>query len=749
MTVVGLTFTPQGFGQVGRAIERPLAANIIVPQARQASARPARGVEITQVAVGVVVVEQVATTTMDISLRNAGGSRTEAELIVPVPDGAVVRTFAFEGSASEPTARILPRDEARRTYDAIVARLRDPALVEFVGYNLIRTSVFPLEPYGTQKARLTYEHLLPAGGHRVDYVLPRSESLDYDIPWTVTVKIESKRPIATVYSPSHPMETVRRNPHTASIRVADHQTMAPGPFRLSYLLEHDGVTASLMTYPEDERGGYFLLLGGLPAAPAGGAGQSAIKREVTLVLDRSGSMRGEKIEQAREAALQIIEALGHGETFNIITYNDSIDVFHNGPLVKNDANARSARAYLEQITAQGGTNIHEALREALRLEPAGGTLPLVLFLTDGLPTVGETSEVAIRNLAIAANPHERRIFTFGVGVDVNTPLLDKIAQETRATSTYVLPNEDVEVKVGQVFRRLTGPVFAEARLEIEPHNPSVHAHDLIPGVIPDLFEGSQLVVLGKYEGSGPLTFHLSGNYLGRHRVFTYKFNLDNATRRNTFVPRLWASRKIAVLIDAIRQSGADVNPANIETTAAADPRVRELVDEVVRLSTKFGILTEYTAFLAREGTDLSNRDNVLAEANRNFVRRAMQTRSGLGAVNQSANASYQMAQTTVNPSNEFWDENMQRVSIVNVQQVSDLAFYRRGQRWVDSRLVNDESTIQPKRVIRFGSDEFRELATRLARQGRQGSVSLRGDILLTIDGEPVLIEGADGVKSSG
>jgi Ca-activated chloride channel homolog len=740
--LIGLLDTSRSSAQVGRALDHPLAANIIVPQAMRSSMPHAARLQITQVTVGVVIVEQVATTTMDIELRNDSGWRTEAELVVPVPDGAVVRSFAFQGPAAEPTARILPADEARRTYDAIVAKLRDPALLEFLGYNLIRSSVFPVEANGTQKARLTYEHVLPAEGDRIDYLLPRSEALDYDVPWTVTVRIESKRPITTLYSPTHALETVQRNENCVSARLAGDAPMDPGAFRLSYLLEHEGVTASLMAYPDPgEGGGYFLLLGGLPASLTEKQGEPGIKREVTLVLDRSGSMSGEKIEQVRKAALQIIAGLGEGEAFRIITYNDAIEAFHAEPVLKDAAHAQSAREYLGRITAQGGTNIHDALAAALRPAPLAGMLPIVLFLTDGLPTVGQTSEVAIRDVALKANPHGRRIFTFGVGVDVNAPLLDKIAQETRATSTYVLPAEDVEVKVGQVFRRLTGPVLADARLELDSEGSAPRVYDMVPAVIPDLFDGSQLIVLGKYVGSEPLHFRLSGNYRGQRRTFQYTFSLDHATRKNAFVPRLWASRKIAVLVDAIRQLGANGGPAAHHDAAVADPRLKELVDEVVRLSSRFGILTEYTAFLAREGTDLSKRDEVLAEANRNFVARAMNTRSGMGAVNQSANGGYMMGQSQLNGSNRIWDENMNRVAIANVQQINDLAFYQRNGRWVDSRLVHEENTAQPRRVIKFGSDEFLELARRLAREDRQGSIAFRGDVLMTVDGEPVLIQG--------
>jgi hypothetical protein len=192
------------------------APNYIVPQSRaysfavSTSARyvPApRRVEVTGVEVGVEILEQVATTTMDVSLFNPGRQRLEAQLLVPVPEGAALKGFDFMGTAREPTAKLLPKAEAKGTYHAIVARVRDPALLEFIGTNLIQSSVFPVEGQGRQKVRITYEHLLSADGDRVDYVLPRSESLDFAVPWNIAVQVKSKHRISTVYSPSPDIQT--------------------------------------------------------------------------------------------------------------------------------------------------------------------------------------------------------------------------------------------------------------------------------------------------------------------------------------------------------------------------------------------------------------------------------------------------------------------------------------------------------------------------------------------------------------
>jgi Ca-activated chloride channel family protein len=733
-------------GQVSVYGQRSLASNVIVPQSRSFAIGQTPAISIQNVSVDVQILEQAAVTTMDIDLYNPSSRQLEAELLVPVPDGAAVRGFAFQGAATEPTAQILTHEEARRIYNEIVARLRDPALLEFAGNSLVRSSVFPVAARGRQKVRLVYEHLLPADGDRVDYVLPRSESLAYDVPWDIRVTLHSHRPISTVYSPTHDLITTRHSAYALTVALNPHARNEPGPFRLCYLLDTDGISASLLAYPDPTTGGgFFLLLAGLPAEPTRIAAEPGIQREVTIVIDRSGSMRGEKLQQVREAALQVIAGLEFGETFNLIVYNEVVDLFSETPVRKTPQTVAAAETYLKGITARGGTNIYDALSEALRLPPADGALPLVLFLTDGLPTVGQTSEAAIRDMVLHGNRHQLRVFTFGVGVDVNTPLLERIAFETRATSTFVLPNEDVELKVAQVFKRLGGPVLADTELRVlnSDGTPAFgRVRELFPAKLPDLFEGDQLVLLGQYVGSAPLAFELGGNFRGRLRQFHFSFDLDHASTRNAFVPRLWASRKIAMLIDAIRQLGADMPdaPGTLPDFATNDPRLRELINEVVRLSTEFGILTEYTAFLAREGTDLSQPEYVQREAARNFSGRAMAVRSGMASANQTINIAGQKKQQVLNYRNEFLDAEMNAVQVTNVQQVADRAFYRRGQRWIDSRIVNTAKSSMPDRTIEFGSDAFWDLLRRLVREDRAGCVALTGDIVLEVGGETVLIQ---------
>lgn len=731
------------------------AANIIIPQSRAYSLRPTKHqIQISDVAAEVRIVHQVATTTLDVGINNPGAVQQEAEMLIPVPEGAVLRGFDFVGSAREPTAKLLPKGEAIAIYRSIVSKLRDPALLEFAGYNLVRSSVFPVPARGTQRVRLIYENILRADGNRVDYVLPRSESFEATAtPWKISVRVGSKTPISAVYSPSHQIAVERPAVAQAVIRVAGETKLEPGPFRLSYLTEGNGLTASLLAYPDARvGGGYFLLLAGVPADAKNA---TAIKREVTLVIDRSGSMAGEKIDQARSAALQVVEALEDGEAFNIIDYSDSVARFAEKPVIKDEAQMSQARAYIGRLKADGGTNIRDALVEALRQPVTPQMLPLTIFLTDGVPTSGETRESAIRSSVVAANKHRRRIFSFGVGFDVNAPLLTSVANATRATATFVFPKENVETKVSEVFRRLSGPVLADPQLATLDANGSVTTRairELMPAEMNDVFEGDQIVLLGQYQDNQPLHFRVSGNYLGVPRKFDLKFDLSKATARNSFVPRLWASRKIARLVETISEAGADVGStavsrggrthlvSNHVSATAMDPKLKELVDEIVRLSTEYGVLTEYTAFLATDGTDFSQRDALNEKAGMFLMNNAQLTRSGQGGVTQGLNMTAQRTQASANRSNYFLNQNAERVEITNVQQITDRTFFRRNNRWVDSSMLEREKTLTPDLVVEFGTPEFYKLVDRLVSEGRQGILALSGEMLLSIDGKTVRVK---------
>ncbi|MCK5944421.1 MAG: VWA domain-containing protein, partial [Planctomycetes bacterium] len=685
--------------------------------------------------------DRAATTTLEFELHNPARVQQEAALLLPVPDGAAVSNFTFEGPAAEPTAKILPRDEARELYNRITSRLKDPALLEFSGYCCLRSSVFPVPAGGRQKIRLTYDHVLEVDGDRVDYVLPRSEMLTLDAPWSITVDLSARATIGVCYSPSHELHVQRRGASKMTLRVTAASQRDPGAFRLCFTTvgDEDVPTAAMFTYPDPTvGGGYFLLLANAPKMTRA----KALKREVTLVLDRSGSMAGRKLEQAKAAALQVLEGLADGEGIQIIHYGNDVGAAFERPVAKDRNTAAKARRFLADIRPHGGTNIHDALLESLRAPAMPDTLPLVLFLTDGLPTVGPTSERDLFALIEKGNAHGRRVFCFGVGNDVNVPLLDRIADQTRAVTTYVQPEEDVEVKVARTFARLDHPVLAGPSLRTVDGAGEVVSRtaEVLPRRINDLFAGDQLVVLGQYRGEQDLTFELRGRTPTGDKRFRFTLPVRSASTRHAFVPRLWASRQIAFLVDELRQQGGDLGApfGTPQRDPFADPRLRELRDEILRLSTRFGVLGEYTAFLAREGSRLDDWSALSMACQTSLQGRAVVTRSGKAAVNQGENLWRQKAQFYANPRNVYLDQDMNRVELHMIQQVCDRGFFKRGDRWVDGNSVVNR-TLVPDRTLELASPAYFALARKLEAQGRCGVLSMRGEILVEVDGQNVLV----------
>jgi Ca-activated chloride channel family protein len=707
-------------------------------------------VNLTAVDASITITDQIATTVLDLSLTNPSNMAQEAQLVLPVPEGVAVKSLQWDGTGSEPRAEVLPRDEARRIYEEIVRGSRDPALVEFVGMNMIRSSVFPVPPHATQHLRLTYEQMLTRDGKRLDYAMVRSEALGAgDVRWTISADIRAGEGVAGVYSSSHDIATERVGPGHVKVRLAgSSEQVRSGSFRLSVLLAGggDALTGTAFLYPDSQQAGtgYFLLV----FAPQARGEDKAppARREVVLVLDRSGSMRGEKFDQARKAAEMVIRGLRDGESFNIIAFSDSITGFSPRPVSRSDETVRAAERFLWGLTADGGTNIHDALMEAVRASVSEGSVPLVLFLTDGMPTVGERREGVIRKAVKEANASRRRLFSFGVGYDVNAPLLAALSAASRGAATIVMPQEDVEVRVSQVFRRLDGPVVTSPTLTVfdAAGSPSTAiVRDVVPQELPDVFEGDQVVLVGRYVSDRPFRVRVEGESGTAKRAVEVMIDPSQATMRNDYVGRLWALRRVMVLVDEIRQAGADGGTPDAG-------RMKELTDEIVRLSVRWGILTEYTAFLAREETDFRAGLPALgAPAMENLERRAILDRAGAGGVAQQMDiATKQQAVNTAGagryyaavPGHAGAPVEVRQVGESGVRFVGGRAFFNRKGRWVDAMLLEQEDAA-PDRTVEVGSEAYFALVTELMRMGQQAMLAQDGDIYVGVGKERVLVRG--------
>ncbi|MBL9147995.1 MAG: VWA domain-containing protein [Phycisphaerae bacterium] len=710
---------------------------IIVPQLGRA-AGAASLLAVTDVSANVEIRDQVATTTLEIGLVNRSPAAQEATLLVPVPSAATVMGFSFEGPAKEPTARVLGRNEARLEYDSIVARERDPALLEWAGWNLVRTSVFPVAAGGTQRIRLVWEELLTPIGDRLDYVLPRSDIVGAGPAWRVHVDVKSSATLAAVYSPTHELRTLSRSTNGATLEASDRGATSTGALRLA-IVRAGGrpgeAAATVMTYPDPVNGGgWFLMLAAAPVLPR----ENALPRDLVLVLDRSGSMSGAPLEQAKAATLRIIDGLRDGERVNVIDFSNGVSRFADAPVALDATTRARLAAHVAALAPSGGTNIHDALLEALRQPVAAGSVPLCLFVTDGLPTIGRTLERDIRALAEKGNASQRRVFTIGLGPDVNVPLLDRIADASRALATYVTPGDDLTQRVAEVVERLGPPALTELALVATENGVSApnRIADLQPGVLPDLFGGSTLVICGQYRGNAPFTLAAEGRAADGKRRLTVQVDPKAASVTNAFVPRLWASRRIAQLVDGIRQLGADQPKTSLSIDA--DPRLRELVGEIVRLATTWGILTEYTSMLALEGSRFNDWRALETACADSLNGRAVQTRSGYAAVNQGMNWNRQKVESTLAGTKAYVDASLAQVESSNLAQCGTANLWRSGQRWTEGSIAGDVNPVIDEVVI-FGSDRHRQLLWELVEENRQSAIALDGEILIRHRGKNILV----------
>lgn len=730
-----------------------VARPVVVPQVGvlQRNAKPLISLE--RVSANVEVRGGTVTTQLDVQLAIKGKSPVGCDVLVPLPPKAELLSVRPSGDGSAKEQAAFERQsvsEAKNTLRQLAVNLNDTAVLEFYGSSLVVVRSLRFPGGAKPVVQVRYRESARGHGETAGYLLPRSERLRYATPWGVTASIRAKKPVTATYCPSHPVVTRHTN-GTLVTKVDGNATAEPGPFRLSWTTAAGGITGLVLAYPpRDKEDGYFLWL---LQAPETAPQANPVKREITLVIDRSASMDGKRIREVRQVANGVLGKLQSGDAFNIVTFNQKVDTCATSPMMNTTANVTAAKTYLKNIKPRGGSNIYGALKTSLAQPAANGRLPIVLFFTDGLPTNGSPSEVKIRNLAVKENPHGRRIYTVGIGVDLLSPLLGGLAAASGGRAMFVLPNEDVSKKVAPLIDRLQKPVLTDVTVAFrtaDGKDACKTFRDVLPSRIPDLFAGDRVVVLGRYRGTQPRTLTVTGNYLGAKKSFRFPFEPKSASRVHTFLPRLWASRRIGQLVEAIRQHGAKA-PATYEVrNQKTDPRVAKLSKEVLELTARYGVMTEYTAFLSQRGkatsTDVYGYFHAYSKLLQNFDNRAVRSRSGIGSVSQETNSGLQTAQVRLNGRNRFWDARMNCVDVRTVQQIGRLALFRRGNLWIDGRLLvkragKTKKSRKSEGTIPFGSATYWKLLDKLSSERLQGVLAVGGDVLLLRDGKPLLVTG--------
>lgn len=706
------------------------AQGVIVPGPCERCPRPPRPITlprslpIKSIKIDTKISSQVATTHVEQIFRNDTDATLEGTYFFPIPEQASITEFAIWDGDRRLVGEVRSREEARRIYDEIVRRQRDPGLLEYAGKDLFQASIFPIPPRSDKKLEITYSQVLRAESGTVAYRYPLGTGRQVTEIGSVSGRIEldSKDPLRNIYSPTHAVE-VKRNGDRRSV-VTFESGKDPQDFQLFYGLSREDFGVTLLTHREPGKDGYYLLM----ISPKDDwSEQEYAAKDIVFVLDTSGSMADAgKMEKARAALLYGIRILRPQDRFNVISFAGEERLMEARMITADEAGRRRGEAFATSLKPMGGTNINQALQVAMHQFESSDRPKILVFMTDGLPTVG----VTIPEQIVANARNERtaglRLFTFGVGYDVNTALLDKLAAENGGVADYVEPKEDLEVKVSNFFTKVNYPVLTDLKLDMA----GVETDLVYPRALPDIFRGSQVTFIGRYRNPIDLDFvrlQLSGKANTASKTFLYN-NLRFPLREdaNDFLPRLWATRRVGWLMEQIRSNGEQ----------------QELRDEIVDLGTRYGIVTPYTSYLALEpgaapaDVTAGNRDkrgfiggNVFSNAPSPAKTAEARATTGAGAVQQSKRAREQQEVLRVEKESASYA----------IKNIGGKTFYLREGVWTDSELKAD-STL-PETTIKFGSDEYFALLKQKPKLGEFFSLGER--VVVVFEGRVYRVNAAN------
>ena len=535
------------------------------------------------------IVDGAAVTKVEQVFVNSSNRQLEAHYVFPLPKGAALQEFYLWINGKRTKGEMLEKQKATDIYEGIVRRLQDPGLLEYVDTDAFRARVFPVPANGEQKIELTFSQVLDfnAGLYQYHYPLGAgtrgAPKLTVRQDFTFSANIKSKTPLRSIYSPTHKLGVSRKGENEAitGLELGAGADISKD-LDLFYTVSDKSIGLTFMSHrPDPEQPGFFMAL---ISPKTDIKAEDVIAKRVTFVIDTSGSMMGDRMKLARDSLKYCVQKLNPKDEFNVVRFSTDVESLFEKPQQASEGNVKKALEFVSGLEAIGGTAIDEAMVRALKDGANRGDNPhMVMFITDGHPTVGETDEAAISKDAKAANLGSR-VFTFGVGDDLNARLLDRMAEEGEGTSDFARDGRDFELKIGGFFDKVANPVLSDLALDLSAFG----AYDVYPKRLGDLFKGAQLVVMGRYRTPKDGTVVLTGSFNGKKQVFEYRGDATKESKQFDFVPRLWAIRKVGYLLEEIRLRGEKP----------------ELKEEIVALGKKYGIVTPYTSYLVVEDTPM-------------------------------------------------------------------------------------------------------------------------------------------------
>ena len=545
--------------------------------------------ELTSVDVAVQIDERIARTRTDQIFTNHADWEVEGIYEFTLPDGAIITDLVLWIGDKRMQGLILEKEEARQVYDDIVRQRIDPALLEQVTPNQFRLSIFPFPAKGSRRVEFEYMQLLESRSGTMEYSFPLAPETDQPLQMELFVlraQIRSQHAFAATTSGLPRLTEIDRpDQHTADIFFGDEKVKPREDFTLTIRQTDDRPKPTVLSFApraNDDLGYYALWLPPLPELTQG----TPLPRSLTFVIDISSSMQQGKLQAVKGALAAAIDALDAADLFNIVVFTHRADSFAAAPVPADEANKKAATAFINQQDALGVSNFEAGLGRAMQQAFPANRVNHVIFLTDGLPTLGELELEPLSELVGQWSAGQARLFTIGVGRDVDRGFLTGLAEEHRGEAYFLSEEGDIEAALQDLFESFTFPVLLLDELSFD----QVEIHDVHPRGVEALAAGRELFQVGRYRDGGTFTLSLTGHVGDESVSLDFPLEFTQTDVADSLIPRLWAYQKVQALEEQIARFGEQ----------------QELLDAILALGLDYRLVTRRTSLFAPdEGVEVN------------------------------------------------------------------------------------------------------------------------------------------------
>ncbi len=543
---------------------------------------------------------QFATTRLRQTYQNESGETVEGRYSLNVGTGARAQGFAYWNGEEKIVGEVFERQAARAIYEEMTGLGRDPGLLEEEADGTFSFRVFPITAGEPKRVEVTWGQWLSRRGNQVDYRAPLSSARA-----TGVLRITDERPITSVSSSSHEIRVERRAAGDVLVHLGSPRGQSSA-LSLRYEVQSADWQLAAVVHRD---AGHDAYLSVSVTVPEGIGAASVSEKDVTIVLDRSGSMTGAPLEQAKFAAARVIAELSEGDRLNVVIFDDQVEALYPSPREVSDASKVEATGFVERVSSRGGTDLAGALASSLAAQNDDARPHVILFLTDGQSDAQRALEVA------SSDQGDARIYTIGVGAGVERPLLSRLAQTKRGTFTYIESAEAIVPRMTALYEQIASPVLIGVEVEVAGARP----YDRYPQSLPDLHRHQELRFASRLMGEGPITVRLRGTLDGAPFESSAEVQVPSE-RSRPWVGRVWATSKVDYLLEDIALLG--------ETD--------ERKGSVTELAVAYNFATPYTSFLAIPESEMTEAIRGDLEAMREARAEVMRRHRDAAALSRSA-----------------------------------------------------------------------------------------------------------------